>query len=217
MRAALTMRAVVTSLFLVALICLFKGGVAAQDEKIIRVTTREVFFEVPARRGYYLPQKPSVPAKGTISTATNKAEAEQAIRKTLYTLEYAYATGDIETVRRLTAKRTLDLYRLCFSLLSKDSGLNADDLFARMVSAVAAAAPQMSPEKIKEQAQKNADRPITFIDDKTARIVDDPSAPASVAVLEEGIWKIDDTEMVKEDFLKSDGLTSADKKRIKDF
>jgi hypothetical protein len=191
MRTALTMRAVVTSLFLVALICLFKGGVAAQA--------------------------PSVPAKGTISTPTNKAEAEQAIRKTLSTLEYAYATGDIETVRRLTAKRTLDLYRLCFSLLSKDSGLNADDLFARMVSAVAAAAPQMSPEKLKEQAQKNAERPITFIDDKKARIVEDPGAPASVAVMEDGVWKIDDTEMVKEDFLKSDGLTAADKKRIKDF
>jgi VWFA-related protein len=174
-------------------------------------------LQVSARRGYYLPQIPSAPAKPTTSTPTNKAEAQQAIRNTLYTLEYAYATGDIETVRRLTAKRTLDLYHLCFSLLSKDSGLNTDDLFAHMVQAVAAAAPQMTPEKIKEQARKNADRLITFLDEKTARIAGDPGAPASLAILEDGIWKIDDTEMIKEDFLKSDGLTSADKKRIKDF
>jgi VWFA-related protein len=189
----------------------------------VRVTARDPSgkkrqLEVRARRGYYVPK----PAE------TERTKDEQAIRQSLYELEYAYATGEVETVKRLTSKRTLDLYRLGFGMLAGKTGVPADedsaassqndDLFTLMLRAVAGIVGQTkSPEEIRRQAQTTAKSSITFIDDRTARIADEPSRPTALAVFEDGVWKIDDTEMVKQEFLTSPNLSLEEKKRIKEF
>ena len=178
-------------------------------------------LQVRARRGYYVPKLDDV-------TQPDRSKDEQAIRKTLYELEYAYATGGVETVKRLTARRTLDLYRLGFGMLAGKTRAPADedsaavsqndDLFTLMLRAVAGIVGQTkSAEEIRKQAQTNSRCSITFIDDRTARIAEEPSQPTALAVFEDGLWKIDDTEAVKQEFLTSPNLSPEEKKRIKEF
>lgn len=169
---------------------------------------------------------------GAALAQDDRAAAERAIRKTLYELEYAYATGDVETVRRLTAKRTRDLYRLYFTALASGmqvpsgtpddaqgaTAAGGDDLFALMLQAVGAGVGESkTPEEIREQARKNAARPITLIDGRSARVAGGAGDPPSLAVLEDGLWKIDDAETLKAEFLKSAELSPEVKKRIKEF
>ena len=183
-------------------------------------------LQVHARRGYYAPKthEPAVVAQ------SDHTKDEQSIRKTLYELEYAYATGEVETVKRLTSKRTLDLYRLGFGILANKSRVPADDesnpagaslsddLFTTMLRSVAGIVQQTkSVEEIRKQAQVNSQRPLTFINDRTARIAGEQGHPTGLAVFEDGLWKIDDTEMVKEEFLKFAELSPEEKKRIKEF
>jgi hypothetical protein len=159
-----------------------------------------------------------------------RARAEQAIRKTIYDLEYAYATGDAATVKRLTAQRTLNLYRLGFDMLLKNAlaenphdspelanALDADKIFALVLSVTAKSiSSQMSTEEIKRRAQKEAQRPITFTSEHQAEIKN-ATGESSLAVYEDGAWKIDDAANVKRQLLAIGNLTLADRKRIENY
>lgn len=74
-----------------------------------------------------------------------------------------------------------------------------------------------SPQEIRKQAQKNSQSSIIFIDERTARIAEEPAQATALAVFEDGLWKIDDTESVKQEFLTSPNLSPEEKKRIKEF
>jgi len=98
-------------------------------------------LEVVARRGYFLPkpqqavvQQPQQPpvqqqpvVQKAVETEANRVTTdqakrqtdEQAIKKSVFDLHYSVMTGDIEGVKRLTAKRTLELTRFFFDLLYK--------------------------------------------------------------------------------------------------
>lgn len=160
---------------------------------------------------------------GAAPAQADRAAAEQAIRQTLYELEYAYATGDVETVKRLTARRTLGLYRLYFDLVSAqlpraDEPAGGEDLFDVTLKAVAGALGEsQSPERLRERARANARRPITWLSEGRAQVAGVAGDRPSLVVLEDGLWKADETESVKADLLKTPGLTPAEKKRLKDF
>jgi hypothetical protein len=174
----------------------------------------------------------------------DRAQAEQEIRKAIYELGAAQASGDVETIRRLTAKRTLELYRFAIdtahakapSLLA-DSGnqrdgdpdtpkpRNEEEFFAFMIRTASASAGQfLTPEQIKQMLRAEAERPIIFLNDGKARI-SAPDDPASFAVFEDGRWKIDYTETVKSEllslekfpFMNFELFTPEQKKRIKKF
>lgn len=162
--------------------------------------------------------------------AENRAEAEKAIRKAIYDLEYAYATGDAETVKRLSARRTLELYRLGMEMMM-ESGLaknpndasetaktfDADKMLALMSSETASAVrSQISIEEIKRRVQKDSQSPLVFANPRRVEIKDGTNEPA-FAVYEDGAWKIDDTANVKRQFLAMPGLSREDRERIRRF
>ena len=174
----------------------------------------------------------------------DRAQAEQEIRKAIYELGSAQAAGDVETVKRLTARRTLELYRFAietahakapgiFADSSKGDGddpgtpkpRNGDEFFAFMISTASASAGQfLTPEQIKQMLRAEAERPITFLSDEKARI-NGTSEPASFAVFEDGRWKIDYTETAKSEllsigkfpFMDVELFTPEQKERIKKF
>src|SRR5437763_307712 len=58
---------------------------------------------------------------------TDRAQAEREIRQAIYQLGSAQVAGDVETVKRLTAKRTLELYRFAIDIAhTKAPGIFAD-------------------------------------------------------------------------------------------
>jgi hypothetical protein len=134
--------------------------------------------------------------------------------------------GDVETVKRLTAKRTLELYNLTFDTIlrkapaSNDNSempiaRNSDEFFSLIFSLVGGAfGEKLSSDEIKKEAQAKAESRITFVNDRTARI-EWPDGLMSLAVFEDGQWKIDDTEIVKKEILKFDLPTI--KERIKRY
>jgi hypothetical protein len=154
----------------------------------------------------------------------DRAQAEQEIRKAIYDLGSAQAAGDVETVKRLTAKRTLELYRFAIDIarakipgIFADSGgeqddddantpkpRNTDEFFAFMIRTASVSVRDFLPsEQVKQTLRAEAERPITFLDDVKARI-DTPDRPASYAIFEDGQWKIDYTEAVKSELLSLD-------------
>ena len=178
------------------------------------------------------------------AASSDRAQAEQEIRKAIYELGSAQAAGDVETVKRLTAKRTLELYRFAIETAhAKAPGIfgdsstgdgddpgtpkprNGDEFLAFMITTASASAGQfLSPEQIKQMLRAEAERPITFLNDSKARI-NAPNEPASFAVFEDGRWKIDCTETVKNEllslekfpFMDFELFTPEQKERIRKF
>ena len=94
-----------------------------------------------------------------------------------------------------------------------------------MISTASASAGQfLTPEQIKQMLRAEAERPITFLNDRKARI-NGTSEPASFAVFEDGRWKIDYTETAKSEllslgkfpFMDFELFTPEQKERIKKF
>lgn len=172
--------------------------------------------------------------------AQTKRSTEQQIRQVVYEFASAQATGDVETVKRLTAKRTLALYRFAFdALLGKapappaeqagesevQKARDADAFFALMIRLGASAASQaLTQEQIKEMVRAEAERAITFLNPHTAKLTA-PGESAFLVVFEDGGWKVDHTESVKEELLNAEGIgfagpgsfTSEQRERIQKF
>lgn len=200
-------------------------------------------LEVVARRGYFLPkpqqavvQQPQQPvvqksveieATHTTTDQARRQTDEEAIKKSIYDLHYSVMTGDIEGVKRLTAKRTLDLTQIIFELLFKrmsdrESGRdipasNGDELFKLILGMIAEGSKGVvSDEQIRAKAQAKADCRITFNADRSATIEYSDGGIAK-AIFEDGRWKIDDTERLKEGMLKMSELTREEKDRIRKY
>jgi hypothetical protein len=172
-----------------------------------------------------------------LGAQSNRQQAEREIRAMISELGYAQKTGDVETVKKLTARRALALYRFAFNaLLSKmlapaspgdapaaDEGDEALSFFIRMGGE--ATGKVMTPEEVKAAVRAEAERPITFVDDRTARVYGSEREPAAFAVFEDGRWKMDDTELVKAALLDLDKggspgppvFTPEQRERIKKF
>lgn len=192
-------------------------------------------LEVIARRGYFLPkpqqpvaQKAIEPEASRITTDQPKRETDQeAIKQSVYDLHYSVMTGDIDGVKRLTAKRTLDLTRLFFDLLIKnisnrDGGQDmpassGDELFRLMFGLIAENSKRtVSAEQIRDRARAKSECRITFTGDRTASIEYSDGTSAR-AVFEDDRWKIDDTEKLKEQLLRMDLFTAEQKEQIKKY
>ena len=184
-------------------------------------------LEVLARRGYYLPKiqeplkvKPSTETAGG-STLTKD---EQQIRQAIYDLRYAEMSGDIESFKRLTSKRALDLYRLWFSILfdkmprgsTTQPVSNGDDLFSLVLNMLTPDDKDMNPDKMRKEARAKADARIRFINNQTAKVEPDDGIPFLV-IYEEGRWKVDETEALKQEILKMEGLTPQEKEMIRKY
>lgn len=183
--------------------------------------------------------------RAAAAAPADRAQAEQEIRKAIYELGSAQAAGDVETVKRLTAKRTLALYRFAIDTAhAKAPGIFADsdgkgggddadalkprdgdEFFTFMISTASASAGRLlTPEQVEQMLRAEAGRPITFINDGKARI-SAPHGPASFAVFEDGRWKIDYTEAAKGEllslgkfpFMDFELFTPDQKERIRKF
>lgn len=192
-------------------------------------------LEVAARRGYFLPKPQQPVAQKTVETEASRVTTDQAkrqtdeqtIRQSVYDLHYSGMTGDIEGVKRLTAKRTLDLNRLFFDLLFKkvsDRGggqdipaSSGDELFKLILGVIADASKgTVSAEQIRERARAKSECRIRFTADLTASI-EYSNGMSAKAVFEDGRWKIDDTERLKEVMLKMNEFTPDEKERIRKY
>ena len=159
--------------------------------------------------------------RAAAAARAGRAQAEQEIRKAIYDLGSAQAAGDVGAVKRLTARRTLALYRFAIDTAhAKAPGIfaspdgkaggddadalkprNGDEFFAFMiVTASASAGRVLAPEQVEQMLRAEAGRPLIFINDAKARI-DAPHDPACFAVFEDGRWKIDYTEAAKGELL----------------
>lgn len=197
---------------------------------------KERKLEVVARRGYFLPKPQETGTNKTVekeampvTVEQKKAQAdEQAIKQAVYELHYSVMTGDIEGVKRLTAKRTLDLYRLFFDLLSKQLSnregtqdfipvSSGDELFPFVLSLMAQpSGGDRGLEQVKERARAKSECRITFLDAHVASI-EYSNGISAKAVFEDDRWKIDDTERLKETMLRMNGFTSEEKERIRKY
>lgn len=192
-------------------------------------------LEVVARRGYFLPKPGEAVAQQTVVKETGPITAdqskrqtdEQAIRKSVYDLHYSVMTGDIEGVKRLTAKRTLGLYQFFFDLAFKkisnrDGGQDipassGDEMFKLVLGFFAEASKDSArAEQIREKARAKSECRITFTGDRMANIEYSDGISAK-AVFEDGRWKIDDTEKLKEQLLGMELFTPEQKEQIRRY
>ncbi len=74
----------------------------------------------------------------------------------------------------------------------------------------------VSDEQIRAKAQAKAECRMTFTADRSATIEYSDGVIAK-AIFEDGRWKIDDTERLKEGMLKMSGLTPEEKERIRKY
>jgi hypothetical protein len=133
-------------------------------------------------------------------------------------------SGDIETFKRLTAKRALDLYRLWFSILSNKMAQssttppvsNGDDLFSLVFNMLTPDDKDANPDKMKKEARAKADARISFINNQTVKVEPADDIPFLV-VYEEGRWKVDETEALKQEILKMEELTPQEKEMIRKY
>lgn len=177
-----------------------------------------------------------------LAAQLDRRQAEREIRQMIYELGYAQKTGDVATVKKLTAHRALGLYRFAFDALLAKALLppnpisssentpatlpDGDEAFSFMLSLAAEAASKaMTADQIKAMVRTEAERPITFINDRKARIYGSEEATAVFAIFEDGRWKMDDTEAVKAELLEMDKdgapgapvFTHEQRERIKKF
>jgi VWFA-related protein len=197
---------------------------------------KERKLEVLARRAYYLPKPQETITHTAVEKTTGGSAAEQqkvdtdeqAIRQAIYEFHYAVMTGDMNGVKRLTSKRTLDLYQLFFELLFRklsDGGGHQDSIPANSGDELCALLLKMmaqssggnaSLQQVKERARAKSDCRITFVKDQLVNL-EYSDGVSGKAVFERGGWRVDDTERLRETMLRMDGLKSEEKERIKKY
>lgn len=74
----------------------------------------------------------------------------------------------------------------------------------------------MNPDKMRKEARAKANAPIRFINNQAAKVEPSDGMPFLV-VYEEGRWKIDETEALKQEILEMEGLTPQEKEMIRNY
>ena len=137
----------------------------------------------------------------------SRAESEKAIRKTAYEMMKAFLTQDVETFKRHSAKRTLDLIDLAYEAARQDPRYqqelqkahiaNADRFLGYFLQGMAnqyLQAIPLSPEAAALRVSK--DSTVNFDSDFQARIAVAASGFARARLVGRA-WKIDLTDWLK--------------------
>ncbi len=138
--------------------------------------------------------------------------ATQAIRATAYEMMKAFLTNDVNTFKRHSAKRTLDLVNLVYEAARKDPRYqqelqnarisNADQFLSYFMLGMATQYLQAVPLSPEAAARRVANEStVSFVSDSEARVIagDSEVARARRAAKE---WKIDLTDWLKKAVLK---------------
>lgn len=138
---------------------------------------------------------------------TSRDQATNAIRESIFKTMKAFLTGDVKTVKRFSAQRTLDLINLVYEAAREDPGLredlrnarvtNADEFLRFFMQGIANQYLQAAPMQPEQAARKVANEAvISFSNQSEARIVVGESdfARAKLAARE---WKIDLSDSLK--------------------
>jgi hypothetical protein len=142
----------------------------------------------------------------------SRAQAEKAIRTSIFETMKAFLTGDIKTLKQRTAQRTLDLVNLVYEAAREDPDLQNElrnarisnpDEFLRffmqgMANQYLQAAP-MAPEQAATRVAKDA--VVSFISDSEAKIIVAGSEFAGAKLVAKA-WRIDLTDSLKKAVLK---------------
>lgn len=142
----------------------------------------------------------------------SRDEATKAIRATAYEMMKAFLTTDVETFKRHSAKRTLDLVSLVFEAARQDPRYqqelktaritNADQFLGYFLQGMATQYLQAIPLTPEAAARRVAnDSTVSFISDSEAKIIAGDSEVAR-AKLTARKWKIDLTNSLKKAVLK---------------
>jgi hypothetical protein len=144
--------------------------------------------------------------------ATSREEATKAIRKTAYEMMKAFLTQDVETFKRHSAKRTLDLIELAYQgarqepryqLEFQKAGItNADQFLSYFMLGMATQYLQSMPLTPEAAAARVANEStVTFVTDSEARIILRGTGFARAKLFARA-WKIDLTDWLKQPVLK---------------
>jgi|GEM_PF-1541750 len=149
------------------------------------------------------------------SSSQNKSSREEAtkqIRATAYEMMKAFLTSDVQTFKRLSAKRTLDLVSLVFEAARQDPRYqqelanahitNADQFLGYFLQGMATQYLQAVPLSPEAAARRVAnDSTVSFVSDSDASIAVGENAVARAHVVARA-WKIDLTDSLKRVVLK---------------
>jgi len=149
------------------------------------------------------------------SSSQNKSSREEAtkqIRATAYEMMKAFLTSDVQTFKRHSAKRTLDLVSLVFEAARQDPRYqqelanahitNADQFLGYFLQGMATQYLQNIPLSPEAAARRVAnDSTVSFISDSDATIAVGENAVARAHLVAKA-WKIDLTDSLKRVVLK---------------
>jgi len=149
------------------------------------------------------------------SSSQNKSSREEAtkqIRATAYEMMKAFLTSDVQTFKRHSAKRTLDLVSLVFEAARQDPRYqqelanahitNADQFLGYFLQGMATQYLQNIPLSPEAAARRVAnDSTVSFVSDSDATIAVGENAVARAHLVARA-WKIDLTDSLKRVVLK---------------
>jgi hypothetical protein len=142
----------------------------------------------------------------------SRAQAEQAIRTSIFETMKAFLTGDIKTLKQRTAQRTFDLVNLVYEAAREDPDLqnelrnaritNSDEFLRYFMQGMANQFLQAAPVSPEQAARRVAnDSVLSFISDSEAKILVADSEFARAKLVAKA-WKIDLTDSLKKAVLK---------------
>ncbi len=142
----------------------------------------------------------------------SRDEAEKLIRATAYEMMKAFLTSDVQTFKRHSAKRMLDLVSLVYEAARQDQRYqqelqnaritNADQFLGYFLQGMATQYLQTMPLSPEAAARRVAnDSAVSFISDSEARIVAGDNEVARARLVARA-WKIDLTDSLKKAVLK---------------
>ena len=156
----------------------------------------------------------SVTAAGPSQThhKPSRDEATKAIRASAYEMMKAFLTSDVETFKRHSAKRTLELVSLVFEAARQDPRYqqelqnaritNADQFLGYFLQGMATQYLQAIPLSPEAAARRVAnDSAVSFITDSEAKVIAGDSEVARARLVAR-VWKIDMTDSLKKAVLK---------------
>jgi len=149
------------------------------------------------------------------SSSQNKASREEAtkqIRATAYEMMKAFLTSDVQTFKRHSAKRTLDLVSLVYAAARQDPRYqqdlqnaritNADQFLGYFVQGMATQYLQSVPLSPEAAARRvSNDSTVSFTSDSEARILAGDNEVARARLVGK-VWRIDLTDSLKKPVLK---------------
>ena len=152
------------------------------------------------------------PASPAQSHKPSRDEAEKVIRTTAYEMMKAFLTSDVQTFKRHSAKRMLDLVGLVFEAAQQDQRYQqelqnarittADQFLGYFLQGMATQYLQTVPLSPEAAARRVAnDSTVAFISDSEARIVAGDNEVARARLVARA-WKIDLTDSLKKAVLK---------------